>query len=92
MEDLHRRGIVHYVEGTRALKVHYLILWMVHEGIDREVTCLNASYICDSIFSDVSRQQLEELIERCYILVILETDTISVIVESDGFVCHAIKK
>jgi hypothetical protein len=92
LEDLHRRGIVHYVEGARALKVHNLILWMVHEGVDGEVTSLNASYISDSIFSDVSRQQLEELVERCYILVILETDTISVIVESDGFVSHAIKK
>jgi hypothetical protein len=45
--------VPHYVEGLLAFKVHYLVFWVVHKGIDGEIVGLKPCDIGDTIFSDV---------------------------------------
>jgi hypothetical protein len=45
--------VPHYVEGLLAFKVHYLVFWVVHKGIDGEIVGLKACDIGDSIFCDI---------------------------------------
>jgi hypothetical protein len=45
--------VPNYVEGLLAFKVHYLVFWVVHKGVNGEIVGLKACDIGDSIFCDI---------------------------------------
>jgi len=46
--------VFHNVEGVLTLEVHYLVFWVVHQSVDREVIGLKPGDVSDSIFGDIS--------------------------------------
>ena len=52
-KNINRLLVSHYVEGILTFKVHYLVFWVVHKGVDGEIVGLKACDIGDTIFCDI---------------------------------------